>query len=85
MYFKLELFVVLLSAFMAALCYLLFSIIIIQYIQYLNISSSPMYQPFLNLTKQYFPLWNSLFNNHQDFSLNINDEWYHGVRKEWKL
>ncbi len=44
-----------------------------------------MYQSFLNLTKQYFPLWSSLFNNHQDFYQNINDEWYHGVHEEWKL
>jgi hypothetical protein len=74
MYYKLKLYVVSLNAFMATLCYLLFSIITIQYIQNLNIFSSPLYQSFLNLTKQYFPLWNSLFNKHHDFYQNINDE-----------
>jgi len=40
----------------------------------MNISSSTMYQFILNLTKQYFPFWNFLFNNDQDFYQNVNGE-----------
>ncbi len=41
----------------------------------MNILSSMMYQLILNLTKHFFPFWNFLFNNHQDFTktLTMND------------
>jgi hypothetical protein len=51
------------SAFIATLC----SVVNKLYIQYMNLSSSMMYQLILNLTKQFFPFWIFLFNNHQDF------------------
>jgi hypothetical protein len=59
---KLEL-LLLWSAFIATLC----SVMTKLYIQYVNISSSMMYQLILNLTKQFFPFWNFLFNNNHDF------------------
>jgi hypothetical protein len=49
--FELELFVVLRSAFIAMLCFVVTKL----YIQYMNISLSMMYQLILNLTKQFFP------------------------------